>query len=90
MYKIDANDLLHAQTTYYVDQPHIGMTDAAVVITTDLRSFTDGGFQYAKVWAFKAELYNVPDQECVTSLQYSSLAAITNAFHPAMVLATPA
>ncbi|MBV8571507.1 MAG: hypothetical protein JO319_12895, partial [Acidobacteriaceae bacterium] len=70
-FALDANVLPGSRTSLYVDQPQIGMTEQALVIAADMRSFVDGSFQYSKMWVIpKSSLYNVEYQNCPASIQY--------------------
>ncbi|MBV8072817.1 MAG: hypothetical protein JO270_23140 [Acidobacteriaceae bacterium] len=70
-FALDANVLPGSRTSLYVDQPQIGMTEQALVIAADMRSFVDGSFQYSKMWVIpKSSLYNVEYQDCPASIQY--------------------
>jgi len=67
-FTLDANVLPTGHSNFYVDFPQVGMTEQAVVITGQMRSFTDKSFQYTKMWVIpKSYIYNVEYQNCPAS-----------------------
>jgi len=71
-FALDANVLPGSHSDFYVDLPQIGMTEQAIVITGQMRSFADKSFQYTKMWVIpKSSIYNVEYQNCPTSIQYN-------------------
>ena len=71
-FALDANVLPGGHSNFYVDFPQIGMTEQALVITGQMRSFADKSFQYTKMWVIpKSSIYNVEYQNCPASIQYS-------------------
>jgi hypothetical protein len=73
-FALDANVLPTGHSSFYVDSPQIGFTEQAVVITGQMRSFTDKSFQYTKMWVIpKGYIYNVAYQNCPASasIQYT-------------------
>jgi hypothetical protein len=71
-FALDANVLPGGHSNFYVDVPQIGMTEEALVITGQMRSFADKSFQYTKMWVIpKNSIYNVEYQSCPASIQYT-------------------
>jgi hypothetical protein len=69
-FSFDANYLPNSPPTrYYVDEPRLGMSRKAVIITANLYAFADNSFQYAKIWVLpKSRLYDQPNEgTCPTS-----------------------
>jgi len=71
-FALDANVLPTSHSDLWVDVPQIGMTEQAVVITGEMRSFAGNTFQYTKMWVIpKSSIYNVEYQNCPASIQYA-------------------
>jgi hypothetical protein len=65
-YKIDANILPGAgPTNFYATDASVGMTADSIVVAANMHNFSDGKFQYSKVWVLsKSALYNTPLHSC--------------------------
>src|SRR6516162_3891994 len=65
-YKIDANLLPGAgPTNMYPTDVRVGLNADSIQITANMHNFTDGKFQYSKLWVLpKSAVYNVPLHNC--------------------------
>jgi len=65
-YKIDANLLPGAgPTNMYPTNIRVGHDAESIHVTANMHNFTDGKFQYSKLWVLpKSAVYNVPLHNC--------------------------